>query len=363
MSSVTIPEECVTRREMPAPADKRTDEYVRKFDSRTLIYDTFRRGDEIVMVCPRLLNLWPLMRHGLRVNGDRPRIKRHRSLRYEILRIPCNATADTPVTLTVSVEGHSISFFAGAELSYLFEGTRCLVSMVKDTPGDWIADWVRWHARVHGSNALLMFDNGTTRFDMAETLAGLQDLPELEQVVLVSAPFPYGGRAGGRRFAPATYLQASMLNLAKLRFLATASSVLSVDVDELVQPIAGTTIHEVTEDSRLGLVRMKWQWVYADATCGPVPHRLHNVSVPGAESKTAKWCAVPSRALGRKSWDVHRPGGIWSRLTLGEHRFWHFRSTTTGWKRSANFVPNDAIADQRLSAALRTVFGTAPNPD
>mgnify|MGYP000193769888 CR=1 FL=1 len=360
MSSVTLPEDCTTRRSMPAPIHKRTDDYVRKFDFRTLIYDAFRRGDEIVMVCPRLLNLWPVLRDGLRLNGQRPNIKRHRRLRFEILRLSVKALPNTPVALTVSVEGRTIPVSVGPDLSHLFKAKRCLLAMVKDTPTDWITDWVRWHATLHGTNALLLFDNGTTRFDMAETPARLRAMPDLEQVVVVSAPFPYGGNAGGRFFAPAKYLQAAMLNLAKERFLATASSVLSVDVDELVQPIPGTTIHELTEKSRLGLVWMRGQWVYAETTSGPVPHSSHGLSVPDDPERIAtKWCAVPSRALGRRSWDIHRPGGILGRLALGECRYWHFRSTTTGWKRAVNCVPKGAIPDQQLIEGLRTVFGPA----
>jgi len=357
LSGICIPEEIPLRRRMPLPPEKRSRRYEASFDSRTLIYDAFWKDDRIVLICPRLLNLWPVLRDGLRLNGKAVSVRRRRNLRFERLELRARVSSEQSTSLKLDLHGRRLPVAVHEDLSPLFAGLRGIVTMVKDTPHDWIVDWARWHAETQGTEALVLYDNATTTFDMTETAARLERDTGLKRIAIVSAPFPYGGPAGGRFVTPAKFLQVAMLNLARERFFGSARSVLSVDLDEFMKPMQERTIHELAEDSPLGVVHFFGTWAFAEENQGPAPQRAHRLTIPGGGvRRKAKWCAVPGRRAGRFAWAVHRPGGVFYPLTRVAAGYWHFRSTTTGWSRSPITSAQHTRHDPELAGALRRVF-------
>jgi hypothetical protein len=356
LSGLRIPEHMDIRRKMPLPEARRDEKYVSAFDSRTLIYDAVESADRISLFCPRLLNLWPLLRDGLRLDGAPVRVRRHRYLRFERLDLPKHKRGD----LSVDIAGAIMPFDVNRAQSELFAGLNTLIAMVKDTPSQWIVDWANYHASAHDTQGLVLTDNGSDPAKVAQMVARLESETALQRIAVVSAPFPYGGTAGGRFIAPAKYLQVAMLNLLQARFLTQARGILSVDVDEFVQPLSKATIYDLAQASRLGCVSFAGAWAFAENTHGPQAQRDHTHTDPDQPSKNPKWCLRPGSVADRFPLAVHRPAGPLFQLTQTKKAaYWHFRATNTGWKKARFKTGKRGVIDQDLSSAVEAHLSDA----
>lgn len=353
LSAVRLPDAAPLRREMPLPPERRSPRYVESFDALTLVYDAFRDGDTVVMICPRLLNLWRPFRDGLRLDGVPAgrTLRRRVRLRYEELRL--KVSGGTPA-LTVEIGGATLPIPVGEVADAAFAGRRCLLTHQKDTPPEWIEDWLRFHVASQGVDAALIFDNGSTLTDPVALQERLSQVEGLAACRVVSDPFPYGDKAGGRRYVPTKFLQVAMLNLARLRFLRRAAGVLSLDLDEFLRPLPGGTIFDLAARSPLGLVSFNGLWVYPAEPGGGQPQRAHGlVRAEGGICANPKWCAIPGRRAARLPWAVHRPAGPFFPLTLRrDPGYWHFFATSTGWKSSRATLPETLVPAPELRAAL-----------
>lgn len=333
LSGLRLSEDGPYRRNMPLPAARRTEKYVAKFDAHTLVYDAVEDAQRIRLFCPRLLNLWPLLRDGLRLNGAPVRLRRRRHLRFEQLDLPKGARG----VLTVEVDGQQLPLPVHRVATELFAGLDTMITMVKDTPAQWIVDWVNYHASAHGAQGLVLLDNGSDPSLMQETVVRLDAETPLTQIAVVSAPFPYGDRAGARFVAPAKYLQVAMLNLMRAMFLGQASGILSVDVDEFVKPMPSSvshrTIFDMARGHSTGCVSFLGKWAFAQDTSGPQPQRAHSHTDPDNLCRNPKWCLVPGGLADRFTFAVHRPAGpVFPFTHIAATHYWHFQATTTGWK-------------------------------
>ena len=355
LSGLRLPEDSRYRRDMPLPPARRSKKYVANFDTRTLVYDAVEGAQRISLFCPRLLNLWPLLRDGLRLNGAPVRLRRHQSLRFERLDLPKGARG----VLSVDIDGVQLPLSLHPVATDLFAGLDTMITMVKDTPAQWIVDWANYHTSAHGVQGLVLLDNGTDADLMQETAARLAAETSLTRIAIVSAPFPYGGNAGGRFVAPAMYLQVAMLNLMRARFLAQASGILSVDVDEFVQPMAPEgsyrTIFDLARARYIGCVTFMGSWAFVKDATGPQPQRAHSYTDPQNPCAIPKWCMVPGGLADRFVLAVHRPAGPLYALTRAkEVAYWHFRATTTGWKTPRFEIGTIGSPDMQLANALRS---------
>ena len=354
LSGLLLPESSPHRRDMPLPAARRDEKYIANFDTRTLVYDAVQDAERISLFCPRLLNLWPLLRDGLRLDGAPVRVRRHRFLRFERLDLPKGAIG----SLTVEIDGQVLSLDVHPAASDLFAGLDAMIAMVKDTPAQWIIDWANYHVSAHGAQGLVLLDNGSDAGLMDETVARLTAETTLTRVVVVSAPFPYGGKAGGRFIAPAKYLQVAMLNLMRARFLGQARGILSVDVDEFVKPLprgdAQQSVFDLARASRFGCVTFLGAWAFAQDTTGPQLQRDHTHTDPDRPCAIPKWCMVPGGWADRFPLAVHRPAGPLLALTRSKQtEYWHFSPTNTGWKNSRFKTGAKGSSDTVLVDALQ----------
>ena len=354
LSGLRLPENYPFRREMPLPVAQRTENYVAKFDAHTLVYDAVEDARRISLFCPRLLNLWPLLRDGLRLNGAPVRLRRRRYLRFERLDLPKGARG----VLTVEIDGMQLPLPVHPVATELFAGLDTMITMVKDTPAQWIVDWVNYHASAHGAQGLVLLDNGSNPDLMQETVLRLEAETPLTRIAVVSVPFPYGDRAGGRFVAPAKYLQVAMLNLMRARFLGQASGILSVDVDEFVQPMPSSGPHRTIFDTArahyTGCVSFLGKWAFAQEASDPQPQRAHSHTDPDRLCRNPKWCLVPGRLADRFVLAVHRPAGpLFAFTRTSVAHYWHFQATTTGWKAPRFEMGTVGNLDGDLAQALK----------
>ena len=218
LAGLALPETGPLRRHV-RPAGRRTALYQERYDRRTLLYDAVRLPEGgALLTTPRLLNLWPMLRDGLRRDGaplPRSTMRRRVYLRCE------------QITLTGPVEGVGLEIDGCVHRLPLrdsgasgFAGKRVLMAVNKDNALDWIADWARFHAVRHQAEAVLLFDNGSQSYTPQDAVARLSAVAGIAHAVVVSAPFPYGPADRGGRFdVPPRFFQSAMLNLARREFL------------------------------------------------------------------------------------------------------------------------------------------------
>ncbi|MCR9087094.1 MAG: hypothetical protein NXH97_10165 [Rhodobacteraceae bacterium] len=356
LPGIVLPETGPLRRHV-RPPERRTELYLERYDRRTLIYDAVRLpGGGVCLTTPRLLNLWPLLRDGLRRSGVA--VRRRKYLRCEQITLR-GLTAG----LEPEIGGSPVPLPLRASGAPLFAGMRVLMAVNKDNDLDWIADWARFHALRHGADGVLLFDNGSTAYSPEDAAARLSEVPGMARAVVVSAPFPYGPADKGGRFdVPPRFFQTAMLNLARRDFVAQARAVLSVDIDEMVTGPQGESIFAAAERHPLGMVTIPGIWVFPPpGTEGPVPQRAHLWQADPTQPCHQKWCIAPSGPMGRVGWHVHSLGGPLQPLFTVSKDFelLHCRATSTGWK-PGRFAPPAAVSqDPEIAALFDSVFGNA----
>ncbi|MFV0244748.1 MAG: hypothetical protein ACK5IB_06995 [Qingshengfaniella sp.] len=311
---------------------ERDEDYRQRYDRTTLLYDAVRLANgRVLMTAPRLLNLWPALRDGIRIDGLRPRLRRRVFGKFEF--ISTRAPGDT---LTFQTDSLNLTLPIRPAERAAFAGQRCVVTMNRDNDLHWIRDWAQHYASRHGLEGVLIYDNGSTAYTpqaLADILAGV---PGLRTIRIVVVDFPYGTVSSGEgaQIRP-KFLQPAMMNLARADFLAGARAVLNIDIDEII-PAGPQTVFDATLATRLGVLRIPGRWIYP-APDAPMPCRhADHLYTPEQRIKcNYKWCARPGGLLDAiHGWNVHRIGGqAFKMLPPAEtFRFFHCRGVSTGWK-------------------------------
>lgn len=353
------------------PAELRNAAFAGQYDWDTLFYDVYRAGPHVVMQGPPLLNLlaglqastplrgkfgwpWPSARHfGQKKRGE----------------IWWRADADR-----VALDGPLGRFDIAVQPdgAALFAGKRVIFTLSKDNDLRWIADWVRFYRRIHGADAVLVHDNGSTAYTLEELQATLDEAAAGEMVALaISWPFRYGpqgglaGMVGG--IEPdwdSDFCQTGSLQHARFRFLRAARSVLNVDIDELV--LGDGSIFAATESARSGFSKFPGKWIAAHAPGGAARETCRHADYTLAERPEEaacppKWCLVPGKADRlADSWSVHNLFGAKANRQLS-HTFTyrHLRAITTSWKPDRWAVELGDPASLRADAALVQAYAAA----
>jgi hypothetical protein len=68
----------------------------------------------------------------------------------------------------------SFTFSVSPNESDMFRDRRVIFTMSKDNPIEWILDWVRFNRDIHGADAVLIYDNGSSAYDSATLSAALR---------------------------------------------------------------------------------------------------------------------------------------------------------------------------------------------
>lgn len=320
-----------------------------KLDFTTLVYDIARSENRnIVLYCPRLYNLYEFLIGELSFRGGRAPsgFRRQRFGQWERLEIKDSATA---TEIWFAGEPHLVR-----ERPTHFDGCNVLVTMNKDNPIDWIVDWARYHNIHHAAEAALIFDNGSTGYSRSELERELIDKTNLSYVSIVCADLPYGWSRNLKNGSWQTqYLQSACLNLAREIFLAKANAVLSIDIDEFVEPLPKTNVFILTKKSLFGQLVWKGTWAFCSVGSGPMPQKEHDFVSELARDSSRKFCTVPNRFLGKMEWLIHGHFGLYGLLTSTKRvHHWHFRRTNTSWKGHGFGMSDFAKPSAELVAAL-----------
>src|SRR5690606_28537935 len=140
-------------------------------------------------------------------------------------------------------------------------GRRVLFSINKDNRLDWVADWARWHAVLHGTDTVILFDNGSTQYPMAAIEQTLAAIPQLRHIAVIPMPHRFGRADGAVLITPhyANFLQISTMSIVLRRFGMAAQGLLNCDIDELAWA-GGQSLYDRLRYNPLGVVRMRGRW-------------------------------------------------------------------------------------------------------
>ncbi len=349
-------------RDRIGPWQERDPNYDNRYDFRTLIYDCYLDPgrDEVVLICPSLLNFRPLVEQAsFRIDGATVPIRSIGALSRGNVVTFRNPVED-PQEITFSHPLFEGALKINRVHHDVFEGTNAIYAISKDNRLEWIRDWLTYYVAEHGANAVVLYDNHSTAYSMEDLKAAMASVEGIDRVALVRAWFPFGPGGAGNTNFNSKFLHMTMVELGRRRLLGRARAVLNVDIDELVYSRSGRSIFDATAESEQGYVRMDGRWAFAEAPAGGrlVRHADHRfVRSDGRPKVNRKYCVSPTGPLAGKPWLTHR---IVSRRdpTDPDFGFWHFRRITSNWDYDReDFDPALLEEDPRLIATMNRVFG------
>lgn len=376
-SFVLLPERSGLARLPRAPRRRRPESFDAAFDGRSLYYDVFWHADgmRVLLIGPPPVNL---KRHYRTARFTAlPSGTPLKARLFPSLSVMTTELADVPMgtqAIGIAFGPHELQAPVRRNLAELFRGRRLLFGMNRDNDLDWITFWARWHARRHGTDALVLFDNGSTRYAREEIAAALSSIPGLGVVAVPAWPGPFGQTDPAVRTNPywAHFRQIASMGVVLRRFAPAAAGILNCDIDELASAPEGENVYALARKSSHGLLSMKGEWIEAvpepglrPRDHGDFPFRLREPKARHCDA--GKWVLDPSRSWLSSlrvhpywHWIEHRPL-LAKRYVEGAH-FWHFRGISTNWKdsRTGAAVPGqDLERDERLAEAMAALRPSA----
>ncbi len=289
----------------PAPRDPvdRDPDYEDRFDYGTIIFDAFwsMDGTEIIAIAPptEALASDPFGGTFREVpSGRQCDVRIDRTGPTRIVRI-----AVSPETRAVRLDWPLGSYFITPQPNHCDElaGHRLLMCHSKDNALHWVRDWAYFYVKNHGATGLLFYNNRSTRYSTYDLRAALATVPGLEIAVVIDADVPFGAPKGRGR-NDSKYFQRFYQEQGKYRLFAKASSLLHVDIDELVVSPTGESIFTAVEGSEHGYINFVGEWIERVTEDGIEPdiagtrHALfYHVPKGGARPAYPKSAVAPSR--------------------------------------------------------------------
>ena len=320
-----------------------------RFEDRALIYDAFWQdhSGRILLVGPPPYNLqehWQKASFTARPSGQRLTPVFHVARSSMIVALA--GAPDGTKVLDMEFAGTTFSMNVQPDFSGYFTANRILFSMNRDNDLAWIRFWALYHARVHGADAVILFDNGSTRYTNGQLEQTLSGVSGLKKVMVCNWPYRFGARDARVMMHPfwAHFLQNASFSTVLRRLARQAGALLNMDIDELAMPVAGSDIFRLAEKSRSGFVSMRGQWVENIAQEVPgewSDHRRFTWQLRDfrRDLNARKWALDPKRDWLddldlQPSWHKikHMPASLLKRSPVAG--YWHFRGINSGWKEN-----------------------------
>jgi hypothetical protein len=331
------------------------------FDTRTLFYDCFRHADgkRILLVGPPPYGI-DYRGATFTAGSVTLRARFYASLSTMITELsgaPADATA-----VRVSIAGETHELVVQPSSCAALTGRRLLFTINRDNELGWIREWAEYHARAHGTDAVIVVDNGSTRYGVDELQATLAAVPGVAVAAAPSWPYSFGPFDPAVTNNPywARFLQIGSMSMVLRRYGEAAYGLLDCDIDELAGTTSGRSIYDLAHESRGGLVVFRGTWI--EAVGEGARHRdftQRRTDPKAALSPQRKWCLDPTRPWVRRL-SVHPywhwiEGRAWFSKTMPEDAtYWHFRGINTNWKEARKAAPaGPTVEDGQLAAAMR----------
>lgn len=331
----------------PRPPTLRHASYEDDFDFTTLFCDVFwdASGESIRLVGPPLLNLEAELDFAFTALPSMQRCTfevRHKRW-VDLVTVP------VPPGTTGLIADTSLgrAFLAPQpNLGGLFDGRRCIYAMSQDNDIAWIQDWVRYYARGHGANGVVLYDNASTAYDVRELDDALRSIDPSIEVLTIPWPYKWGVFDGRRPLSYSVwdsfYGQAAAFEHARLRYFPKAASVINVDIDELAVTRDGQSVFEIAEQSDTGFIRFDGWWIHTYAAEDLPPQRRHkhffHKKAGRLDACTEKWAVVPAKSPEDVQWAIHNVIGMVPDEAGFKVGLRHFKPINTSWDVDSNLT-------------------------
>jgi hypothetical protein len=336
-ASMVVPKDGLLERIPPRPPESRQAGYDLAFDRKTLFYDVFRVGSQVMLIGPPLLNLRSAVESASLFANDKAAsvaaqfIDLNRASRSIL---ECDKRAQS---ITFDFPDFAVCTDIGVDGAELFEDKRAIVTKSKNNRLRWIEDWLTYHVRIHGVDAVLLYDNNSDAYDLDALRNTLAKVQGIKVAVIVVWNYLFGPSGWPSKIWDSDYCQYGALEHARWRFLRRARSVLNCDIDELVVSTDDRTVFEHAEGHEAGFVQFHGRWIENVRLNGEAEghqelrHAVFGYYVADSPHPSTKWCAVPTAIADDRQWLVHKISG--SPVT-GEQGllYRHFKGITTHWK-------------------------------
>jgi len=358
-------------REIRSPEKPRPPEFRERYESRALVYDCFWHADgkRILLVGPPPMNLRPALQSARYValpSGQALKARYFPSLSTMLTEL--TGVPEETIAVQIEVGGQQFELEVQPNHAATFAGKRMLFAMSRNNELAWIREWAEWHARLHGTDAVVVFDNGSTAYAPEQIEEALLGIEQLDHVTVHRWPYAFGMTDHALAINPywSHFLQISSMSVVLRRYGAKAFGLLNCDPDELAATHSGRPIYDLLAESRRGLVVFRGQWIEAVTQPGDVSRRhrdfVRRLQDPrAAASRPGKWVIDP-----RRDWferlDAHPywhwlAGRPWFGKSMPKDAFYrHFKGINTNWKEGRTAPP---AGDTEIDAALVADFARA----
>lgn len=360
------------KRDVRSPNKPRPPEFMARYESRALVYDCFWHADgqRILLVGPPPMNLKSALaaaRYEALPSRTPLHFAYHPSLSTMITELSGAPAGTTAVRMTVGDESFELQVQPNS--SDALAGRRVLFAMSRNNDLAWIREWAAWHASIHGTDAIVFFDNGSSDYTVAEIEETLLGVNGLKSVSVHSMPYAFGMTDHALSVNPywSHFLQISAMSVVLRRYGAKAFGLLNCDPDELAATHSGRPIYDLLAEARRGLVVFRGIWIEAMGEPGapqPTRHRdFHRrlADPKAAVSRPGKWVIDPKRDWFARlnahpywHWVAGRP---WFGKSMPDDAFYrHFKGINTNWKEGRTAPPvGDTVVDEALQQAFARV--------
>ncbi|AOT57103.1 hypothetical protein [Weissella soli] len=235
-------------RKIPRQPKDQQEDYLEKYDLHSIFYDVMITDDNyLAFVSPPLYgeyNIWNLAKieiNGQLINGSPEFVEHSRvtNVYYKLSDEYGNALrAQNKAVVDFELGNARGKFEVDTKDFELLRGHNVFGSMTKDTELTWLHDWVEYHVRVDKFDALILFDNNSSKYMITEMSTCLADIPKLKKLIIVPYTVKFGPVAKpGVPIYDSDYGQYTALEMAHQRFLPQAKTFTHVDTDEYIFPL------------------------------------------------------------------------------------------------------------------------------
>ena len=349
----------------PRPPHLRQPGYEKDFDFKTLLFDVFYLNNLVALIGPPLRNLGEhVARSQFWLDGKpQPRGPEF----FDLVNITEGflAPPSTQIRKLQFADPSHKEFRGALEIQPshcdLFAGKRAMMLISKNTHLIWLRDLVEFNVKIHGVNAVLLYDNASTSSSVEDVLETISQVEGVETAVVVPWNFSFGAHGGPAELWDSDFTQYGAIEHARLRFLQTCEGMIYTDADELIVPNTGKSLFETVAASPSGVI-------------GYHSHLIERVNAPDipllrfkdlvyAEREphvVRRWTAVPSRVPLGAQMAVHHVFGHPAQDVSEDFYFRHFFPLTVTPRKLDRLHPvpyeeSKHYKDEILIAAMKKV--------
>lgn len=307
-------------RDVRRPESLRQLNFDNQYDFHTLAYDSFQMNGSGFLVCPPLLNFEEKLSSIVSIEVSK------------VYKFDRNDLVVTKVVPTVSAG----AFVENINMNHYFENCNVLMTLQKNNDLSWIKFWIEFHVLNLGVDAVVLYDNGSTKYNSSDLFSLLTSIDSLKFFVIVEWDFPYGPGAMKVDNTEVSrwdsdYCQYGALMHARHFFVNSSNVLINLDVDELVLNTNGPI--NLTDYEKNGFAGIEFSGEFVSCVNELLydDHRNYHMTYLNKLISRPKYCYFPSKLSIWNQPMVHNVGGVHLEDN-SEFKFFHFKGINTNWK-------------------------------